>query len=373
VTERSTFVGLDTSKAAIQVALLREDGTFLEWKEKTDAKSVTRLVRRLKKEAVGELQVCYEAGPCGYALQRQLTAAEVACVVVAPSLIPVKPGERIKTDRRDARHLAQCHRAGTLTVVRPPTEAEEAARDLCRAREAAREDLGRCRHRLGKLLLRRGLHHPGRAWTVAHRRWLQSLRFAEAAEQLVFDDYLRAIEHLDERLRELERAISELSQAAPYREPVAWLRCYRGIDTVTAMALVTELHGIERFGTARALMAYVGLVPSEHSSGATRRQGGITKAGNRRVRRLLIEASWHYRHKPAVGAKLRARRNGQPGWVIAHADRAQARLHKRYWRLLLQGKATNKAATAIARELAGFVWATLVHGHLETATAVRKA
>lgn len=360
----STFVGLDTSKQAIQVAMLFPDGHWEEWQARTAPRSVARLSRQLRKKAVGALRVCYEAGPCGYALQRQLTATDIDCVVVAPALIPVKPGDRVKTDRRDARHLAQCLRAGTLTAVRPPTSAEEAVRDLCRCRDAARVDRERARHRLGKLLLRRGLLYPGRAWTQAHRRWLRQLTFEHASDRVVFADYLRTVEYGEERLADLDRELVAVSQSDPYREPVGWLRCYRGIDTVTALGIVSELHGFPRFDSPRALMAYLGLVPSEHSSGAKTRRGGITKAGNAHVRRLLIEAAFHARHRPAVSQALRARRAGQPGWVIALADRAQTRLHKRYWRLQARGKAHNKAVVAVARELAGFLWATLIEAHI---------
>jgi len=369
----STFVGLDTSKQTIQVAMLLPDGCWDEWQERTDSRSVKRLTRRLQHRAVGELAVCYEAGPCGYALQRQLTGAGVDCTVVAPSLIPVKPGDRVKTDRRDARHLAQCLRAGTLTAVRPPTPAEEAVRDLCRCRDAARVDRERARHRLGKFLLRRGLHYPGRAWTQAHRRWLRQLAFEHAMDRVVFADYLRAVELVEERLADLERQLVAVSQTEPYREPVGWLRCYRGIDTVTAMGIVSELHGFPRFTSPRALMAYLGLVPSESSSGERTRRGGITKTGNRHVRRLLIEAAWPARHRPAVSKALRARREGQPGWVIALADRAQVRLHKRYWRLQARGKAHNKAVVAVARELVGFLWATLIEVDASARTQGRAA
>jgi transposase len=356
----TTDVGLDTSKKSIQVAMLvggrREP---LEWELANEPAAVKRLARRLLHEAVGELRVCYEAGPCGYTLQRQLRAAGVESIVVAPSLVPVKPGERIKTNRRDARKLAQALRADGLTEVHPPTLEEEAVRDLSRCREDAREDLLRARHRLGKMLLRRGLVHDGKAWTDTHRRWLRCLGFEHEADRAVFGDYLQAIEHLEERLRGLEDKLVALSEKAPYREPVGWLRCFRGIDTVTAMTLVTELHDFRRFESPRGLMAYLGLVPSENSTGEKHRRGAITKTGNSHARRVLIEASWHYRHRPAVGRRLRKRRDGQPGWVIAVADRAQLRLHKRFWKLALHGKSTNKAVTAVARELAGFIWAAL--------------
>jgi transposase len=356
----TTDVGLDTSKKAIQVAMLlpgrREP---VEWELANEPAAVKRLAKRLSRDAVGELRVCYEAGPCGYTLQRQLRAAGVDSIVVAPSLVPVKPGERIKTNRRDARKLAQALRADGLTEVHPPTPEEEAVRDLSRCREDAREDLLRARHRLGKMLLRRGLVHCRKAWTQAHRRWLRSLSFEHEADRAVFGDYLQAIEHLEERLRGLEQKLVSVSEKDPYREPVGWLRCFRGIDTLTAMTLVAELHDFRRFESPRRLMAFLGLVPSENSTGDKHRRGPITKAGNTHARRVLIEASWHYRHRPGVSKKLRARRQEQLGWVIGLADRAQIRLHKKFWKLALHGKSTNKAVTAVARELAGFIWAAL--------------
>lgn len=360
VSGSTTDVGLDTSKSSIQVAmLLPGSDKAVQWEIANEPRAVRRMAKRLKHEAIGELRVSYEAGPCGYVLQRQLRELEVNCVVVAPSLIPVKPGERVKTNRRDAKKLAVMLRAGALTEVHPPTPEEESVRDLCRCREDIREDLIRARHRLGKMLLRRGWIYPGKAWNDPHRRWLRSLALEHEADRAVFDDYLRAIEHLEERLCAIEITIEATSRREPYREPVAWLRCFRGIDTVTAMSLIAELHDFGRFQSARELMSYLGLVPSENSTGDRQRRGAITKTGNKQARRLLIEASWHYRHKPAVGKKLRKRREGQPGWVIALADRTQARLHRRYWRLVTHGKAHNKAVTAVARELSGFLWAAL--------------
>jgi transposase len=356
-----TYVGIDSSKKTNHVAVYMPGGreVGLEFEVKNDATGTRRLVRRLRKEAAGDVLACYEAGPCGYVLQRRLRALGVECMVVAPSLIPVKPGERVKTDRRDAKKLAELLRAGMLTEVHPPTEAEEAVRNLCRCREDAREDLTRARHRLSKLLLRQGQVYAGRAWSQTHRRWLKTLSFASDVDQAVFDDYLQTLEHCEERLHGLEAKLEEVSQQELYREPVGWLRCFRGIDTVTAMTVVSELHDFRRFHSARELMSYLGLVPSEDSTGERKRRGAITKAGNRHVRRVLIEASWSYRHKPAVGVGLRHRREGQPGWVVAMADRAQQRLHRRYWQLLNRGKPHNKAVTAVARELGGFLWAVL--------------
>jgi transposase len=357
----TTFGGLDAHKVSINVAVFLAGQTkAVEWQVANERAAVRRMVRRVLKESSGEVWFCYEAGPCGYALQRWIRDAGARCAVVAPSLIPQKPGERVKTDRRDARKLAELHRAGLLTEVHPPSTQDEAARDLSRAREDAHQDLVRSRHRLSKLLLRRGWAWTGgkKAWSQGHRLWLRSLRFEHDADRVVFEDYLLAIEQLEERLRALEQRIEHLSQQDGYAEAVGALRCFRGIDTITAMGIVTELHDFMRFDSARGLMAFLGLVPSEHSSGSSRRQGSITLAGNSHVRRLLIEAAWHYRHRPSV-VSLRRRRQGQSARVVALADKAMQRLHRRFQRMLEKGKPKPKVAVAIARELAGFVWATL--------------
>jgi len=311
--------------------------------------------------APGEVQACYEAGPTGYALQRQLRAAGVGCTVIAPSLTPVKPGTRIKTDRRDARKLAELFRAGLLTEVHPPSETDEALRDLCRCRDDVRVDLLRARHRLSKFLLRRHLiyrqtkHH----WGSRHLQWLEQLRFDDAMSQATFDSYFLAVQQIEERQRQLDLQLAAFGSREPYREPVAWLRCFKGIDTVTAVCLVAELHDFRRFRSPRQLAAYVGLVPSEHSSGEREQRGPITKSGNRHVRRLLIEAAWHHRHRPALSAPLRARREGQPARVLAIADRAQERLCTRYRRMSEAGKVHPKTIVAMARELCGYLWAVL--------------
>lgn len=356
----TTYVGVDAHKKDLFMAMLVGDhATPVTWQLPNEPNAVRRLVRKLEREAPGPVRMCYEAGPCGYALQRQVTTPRVSCQVIAPALVPRKPGDRIKTNRRDARKLAELLRAGLLTEVRPPTPEEEAVRDLCRARDDAREDLQRCRHRLGKLLLRRGLHYSGRNWTRAHRRWVDSLEWAQPAERVVVDDYLLAIDQLEARLIELDARLTATAQAEPYREPVGWLRCFRGIDTLTAMLILAELHDFRRFQTPRARMAYLGLVPGEDSSGEHHRRGRITRTGNTLVRRLLVETAWHYQHRPGIGVALARRRKGQPGRVIAIADKAQQRLCRRFRRLAEQHKPAPKVAVAIARELAGFLWAAL--------------
>ena len=359
--EVTTYVGVDAHKKDLFIAMLVGDGqTPVTWTVPNEPAAVKRLVRKLEREAPGPVRMCYEAGPCGYALQRQVATARVSCQVIAPGLIPRKPGDRIKTNRRDARKLAELFRAGLLTEVRPPTPEDEAVRDLCRARDDAREDLQRSRHRLGKLLLRRGLHYSGgRNWTQGHRRWIASLMWTQPAERVVVDDYLLAIDHLEARLLELDARLAEVADTEPYRAHVGWLRCFRGIDTLTAMLILAELHDFRRFPSARALMAYVGLVPSEDSTGEKHRRGRITRTGNALVRRLLVETAWHYQHRPSIGVALTRRRKGQPGRVIAIADKAQQRLCRRFRRLMEQHKPAPKVAVAIARELAGFLWAAL--------------
>jgi transposase len=360
VTQVTTYVGIDAHKKDLFIAMLiGTQPTPVTWTVPNQPSAVRRLMRKLEREAPGPVRACYEAGPCGYALQRQLTTPRVSCQVIAPALVPRKPGERVKTNRRDARKLAELLRAGLLTDVRPPTPEEEAVRDLCRARDDARADLQRCRHRLGKLLLRRGLHFNGRNWTRAHRQWIDGLPWAQPAERVVVEDYLLAIDQVEARLRELDARLTDIAQAEPYREPVAWLRCFRGIDTLTAILILAELHDFRRFQSPRALMAYVGLVPGEDSSGEKHRRGRITRTGNALVRRLLVETAWHYQHRPTVGVALTRRRKGQPGRVIAIADKAQQRLCRRFRKLAAEHKPAPKIAVAIARELAGFLWAAL--------------
>jgi transposase len=352
---------LDAHKVSIVAAVfLPELSAAVEMECSNDVASVRRMVRKVLAKAPGRVVFCYEAGPCGYALQRWIRGLAVECIVVAPSLIPQKPGQRVKTDRRDARKLGELLRAGLLTEVHPPTEEDEAVRDLCRAREDAHQDLVRCRHRLSKLVLRRGMTWEGGkwAWSVRNRAWLRGLHLEHAADQLVLDEYLLAIEQVEGRLKALAEQIEVVSQEPRYAEAVGALRCFRGIDTVTGMGLVAELHDFRRFESARGLMAFVGLVPSEHSSGEREKRGGITKAGNSHARRLLIEAAWHYRHRPGMRT-LKLRRRGQPARVVAIADKAMTRLHRRFHRLVEKGKPTPKVAVAIARELVGFVWAAL--------------
>jgi len=349
-----------------------------EWQVANEPKSLVRLVRKIEREAPGEIRACYEAGVCGFALARQLEGLSkrgLVCSVIAPALIPRKAGERIKTDRRDARKLAQYLSTDLLTEVHPPSVEDESVRDLCRCRDDARDDLMRARHRLSKWLLRRGYHFSGgRNWSQGHWKWLRELVMDREADKKTFHTYVQSLEQIEERLKDLSYAIAQEAEREPYAEAVGLLRCFRGIDTLTAMTLVAELHDFGRFESPRALMSYLGLVPGEHSSGGKHRRGPITKTGNKHVRRVLIEAAKHARKKPSVGMALKRRRENQPDDVIRMADKAQSRLHRRYWHLVNAGnKNANKATVAVARELVGFLWATLYPRCQTTGPALRRA
>ena len=325
----------------------------------SDISTIQRFVARVKRQ--GAVRCCYEAGPCGFELQRALTAHQIPCDVIAPALIPRRAGDRIKTDRRDAGQLAVLYRAGALTPIHIPTEQEEAARDLLRCREDIRGDLLRARHRLSKFLLRHGRRFTAtkKAWSKRHDAWLRAQTWPLAALEQTHGAYLRAVDEVVARLRDVEAELRDLLTLEPLQSRVQRLRCFRGIDDLTALTIAAELGDPRRFASAPSLMAYVGLVPSEHSSGTKRAQGGITKTGNAHLRRVLIESAWHYRHHPFVSATLRARQRGAPASVIAHAWTAQQRLHRRYARFAARGKSKQHIVTAVARELTGFAWAAL--------------
>jgi transposase len=360
-------VGLDVHKDTIAVCCLRGDSPAEDTREvPNDPRVIRKLFRRLAAE--GELRVCYEAGPCGYPVRRQLQAMGIACDVIAPALIPRRPGERIKTDHRDARKLARLYRAGELTPIRIPTETEEAVRDLLRCREDLGEDVTRQRHRLGKFLLRHGrLWREGRAWTLRHWTWLRAQRFDDPPAQRTFDEYLAQLDFSLDRLRALDGELEHLATREPWQPLVARLRCLRGLDTLSALTLLAEIQDFPRFRTPRELMSFLGLVPSLHASGGTARRGGITKSGNAHARRVLVEAAWHYRHRPHLAGRLRRCTDRQPDAIRAEALKAQHRLHRRYWQLVGRGKPPQIAAVAIARELCGFIWALMVKHPLPAA------
>jgi transposase len=355
------FLGLDVHAETIAVAIAEPDGEvrslgIIPNREE----SIRRLVKKLGPPE--RLQACYEAGPTGYVLYWQLTSLGVKCEVVAPTLVPVKPGDRVKTDRRDARKLAQSYRSGDLTAVWVPDEAHEALRDVVRAREAAKQDQLRARHRLSKFLLRHGRRAPAgvRPWTLKYMEWVRGqVRFEQPAQEYTRWDYVHEVEHVNDRVRRLEEAIREAVKLAPpaMREVIQALQALRGIAEISAVTVVSELGQISRFPGARELMGYSGAVASEDSSGKRVQRGGITKTGNAHLRRVVVEAAWAYRHPPALGATLRKRQEGLGEEVKEIAWKAQHRLHKRYRSLAARGKNPQKVVTAVGRELLGFIWA----------------
>jgi transposase len=353
------YVGLDVHKDTISVALadagLRGDVREYGKIPNTPA-ALKALAVRL---AVGgrDLRFCYEAGPCGYGIQRQLSAMGHECSVVAPSLIPRKPGERIKTDRRDAINLARLHRAGELTAVWVPDQAHEAIRDLVRARQAAVRSLRQARQQLSGFLLRHGHHYHRPAWTLLHRRWLAGLKFDQAVHHIVLEDCIAAIEAATARRDRLEAHIRAALPDWSLAPAVGALQALRGVSLVAAATLMAELGDVTRFTNPRQLMAYLGLVPSEHSTGRSRRQGGITKAGNGAARRMLIEAAWSYRFPARISRELLLRQEQLPKSIRDIAWKAQERLCRRYRKLAQAGKLPTVITAAIARELSGFVWA----------------
>jgi transposase len=354
-------VGLDVHARSIRLAAVRADELLEERTLPYDEEAVERSLRRWP-----SVRCCYEAGPTGFGLYRHLVAGGIDCRVVAPGLVPTRPGERIKTDPRDARKLARLLAGGLLEPIHVPSPEVEAARDLVRAREDARLDRMRDRHRLSKFCLRHGRTPPTQSWGVFRRKWLSEQRFEFAAKQATFDTYVHALDLVDRRIEALQQAIRETSVEGPWARLVARLRCLRGVDTLTALALAVEIGDFGRFRTAQELMAFVGLVPCEHSSGEKRRQGSITKVGNGHVRRLLVESAWHARRRPTVGYELARRQRGQDAHVIERAWRCQQRLHSRWRRMAARGKPQQKIVVACARELAGFVWAIATDQPLRT-------
>jgi len=354
------FIGLDVHAETIAVAVAEPGGEVRSLGSIPNrAESVRRLVGKLGKPE--QLRVCYEAGPTGYVLYWQLSELGVHCDVVAPTLVPVKAGDRVKTDRRDAEKLARCYRAGDLTAVWVPDAAHEALRDLVRARLAGKRDQLRARHRLGKFLLRQGRRAPEgmRAWTGKYLAWVKQQRFEQPAQEATLLDYLHEVEHVAERIVRLERAIDAAMESMPesLQAVIAGLQCLRGVAKVSAVTVVSELGQLSRFEHARQLMGYAGIVSREHSSGERISRGSISKAGNAHLRRIVTEAAWSYRHRPALGNALKARQAGCSEAVKAIAWRAQHRLHERYRALTGRGKNKQKVITAVARELLGFIWA----------------
>jgi transposase len=354
------YVAFDTSKLrnAVAIAEAGRSGEvrFLGEIDNTPTATI-KLVRKLAAQ-YGRLAFCYEAGPTGYGLYRQITGLGHECIVVAPSLIPKKAGDRVKTNRRDALGMVTQFRAGELTAVWVPDPRHEAMRDLTRTRGAAVEDLRRKRQHISSFLLRLGLHYAGKkTWTKTHMRWLASQKLEHAEQRIAFEEMLLAVRQAEERIARLEEAIRVAVPDWSLAEVVDALMAMRGIDMISATAFLAEIGDLSRFRTPRELMAYLGLVPSEHSTGDTVKRGPITKAGNRRARRILVECSWAYRHPPRVGRKKEDKVAAAPRAAREIAWKAQHRLYARYRALTRRGKLKTVVVTAIARELSGFIWA----------------
>jgi transposase len=354
------WVGLDVAKDAIAVGVLDGSSQSAPRLEKIahDEVSVRRLVSRLG--APARLRMCYEAGPTGYELHRLVTSMGVGCEVIAPSLVPVAGGDKVKTDRRDARRLVRLYRAGELVTVRVPTREEEGCRDLCRLRGAAMVDRRRARQRLGSFLLRRHLvYRDGTPWTLKHRRWLRSLAFDDTGAQATFAHLLASVEERELRVGAIDAELAGFFERGLFVDEVARLGAYRGIDQLSALGLACEVCDWRRFPAPAKFMGFVGLVPSEYSTGANTSRYGITKAGNAHVRNILVEAAWAYQYPARVSPELHRRHQGLPPDVVARAWAAQIRLCGRFRRLAARKDRRTVVATAVARELAGFVWAEM--------------
>jgi transposase len=355
---------LDVHKRTIVCACQPDDPRAGElWLQ--EIPNTERAIRALVKRLGGPegLVVCYEAGPCGYDLYRLLCAIGVACDIVAPALTPIAPGARVKTDRRDAKRLLVLHRAGALTFVWPPTPAQEGLRDLVRCRDDLVCARRAARHRIAKQLLRHGrvFCEGKKSWTKRHIAWVRRQRLDDPLAQFALEHMLAHLDGVDAQIAALDHQLDDIAHREPWSDAVRWLCCFRGITTITALGLLAELGDFRRFATARELMGYLGLTPSEYSSGDQRHRGHITKTGPRHARRLLIEAAWHYRHPPRISQRIATIQPHVPPDVAARAHGAQIRLHHRHRTLTTHGKRSTVANVAVARELAGFLWAAMTH------------
>jgi transposase len=359
------YVGMDVHKDSVRIAILKdyEKQTIYEATVNNDIPKIIKIMK--KHQQTGKVIAGYEAGCMGYTLQRSLASMSIDCRVIAPNKIPRNGTERIKTDTRDAVLIARMLKNNEGDSIHVPTSEDEAARDLLRCREDLKAELQRTKHQLSKFLMRIGFVYPSeqRAWTLVHKKWMKSLTFSQPLQKECFDQYYCHMEELENRLERIETRIVEVAQTEVYAERIAPLRCFKGIDYLIALSLICEVGDFRRFPKASSFMAYLGLVPSEHSSGGKRRQGGITKTGNSHLRKLLIEASWHYRHRGLASATLKARRVGMNEFMIGYADKALYRLQKKFSHLIFIGKSSKTAVAAIARELAGFIWGAMTESY----------
>jgi len=373
--ERINYIGLDVHKKNIVMAESIEAGQAEVVGEypNTD-KGLKKMIKQLKQREseYSEVKICYEAGPCGYAVKREIDKAGFNCEIVAPSLIPVQGGNRVKTDQRDAKKLARYYRAGELTMVYVPTEEQEGIRDLIRCRDDLVGDIKRYKQRINHFLIRQGLIYQGKShWTGVHRQWIRGLILKHEQLNSILMNYLSSLELLELQLEGINQEIQSIAKKPEYIEKVNALCAYRGIGVLTAMIIISEIVDFRRFRNARELMSYLGLTPSEYSSGGTEKKGSITKCGNSRVRRALIESGWHYIKKPTVTMKMKQDLEKVPQDQRVNPVKSMKRLNQRFYYLMFKGKSRQKAVVAIARELSGFIWDTLIN--LENRAILKKA
>ncbi len=357
------YIALDVHKNTIVAGISVEAGESSIIGEYANTESgIKQLLKKLKiiQGEYADIRICYEAGPCGYTIKRILEKKGFACDIIAPSLIPSKTGDRIKTDKRDTLKLARLYRAGELTSIAIPTEVQEAVRDLVRCREDISRALMAARQKTNHFLIRHGYTYDGRNWTKGYFTWIKKLDLGNRYLQETLNQYIYHIEHLYFQIDDIDREIEKIAETDEYKLKVDALRAYRGISTLSAMVIITEVVSFSRFSNARDLMSYLGMVPSEYSSGGVIKKGALTKCGNKRVRRILVEAAWHNRHQPRVTYPMRAQFKKIDAELRMPPLKALKRLHKRYYHLIFAGKAKSKVAAAVARELSGFIWHTMI-------------
>ena len=362
MTKKEYFIGMDVHKDSVQMAVFAERGEEPIYERRLNNDTALLIKEVVKYSQKGKTEVAYEAGSCGYVIYRAMEKAGITCHVLPANKVAKKRDDRIKTDKRDARLIGRELRSKNIRPISVPDEADEAVRDLLRCREDVSVDLRRVKQRLLKFLGRHGYDYQGSGsnWTLKHWKQMDGLEFRHKHERTVYEEYRSQIHTLKERLERLSRLLEETAESPKYKAKVSLLRAFKGIDYIIALAVICEIGDFKRFADAKSFMSYLGFVPSENSSGGKRNQGGITKAGNGHLRRLLIEGAWHYTRNARSGKRLEQRRQSSPINAIEAADRALHRLHKKYIRLVMKGKHTNVAVTAVARELSGFIWAVQV-------------
>ena len=360
--EKAYYIGMDVHKDSVQMAVFEEKGEEPIYERRMKNETALLVKEAARFSGKGKTETAYEAGSCGYVIHRAMEDAGIPCYVLPASKVAKKRTDRIKTDKRDARLIGRELRSKSIRPISVPDEADEAARDLLRCREDVSEDLRRVKQRLLKFMVRHGYAYTGGGnnWTLTHWRWMDRRQFKQEHERVVYEEYRGQIRSLEERLARLEQQVVQTAESPRYRAAVSRLRAFKGIDYIIALATICEIGDFRRFANAKAFMSYLGFVPSEYSSGGKRNQGSITKAGNGHLRRLLVEGAWHYTKNARPGKRLEQRRQHSPASAIDAADRALHRLYKKYIRLVLSGKHKNVAVTAVARELAGFIWAVQV-------------